>query len=595
MDNQNKKMNKRAKIILLVFAFLFIVIIVNLFLYSVCNWKGYREESVKYQKGTFVDIQEKGNFYDRNGRPLTQNLDVCWVYFDRNREVFSKYDLPKNQCPLTRKLAVDLLAKTINVDSEKLYNDIFVNNPRPKKSPIKNGKYQADVVCVAKNLPIKYLTEVNKLNYRGITAEKRVMRYYPEGCMASRILGTTTNSGEPCEGLEKSLKDYTQGQEGRYEAQKDKKGRPMLNTRVYEKDKKGNPIVRKDGANIYLTLDTNIQFYAEKALNKMASLYKPQCAMCVVMDPKNSEVLAIANYPKFDPNNHENYKVGMSKNFAVQNMYEPGSTLKSITTSMALNEGYDINYAFGKCTNVIGVGKRSSFKCDHGPHGVCNCRNIISQSCNIGAWLITKKIGKEKLYEYLNKFGVLGKPGDDFGYEAVGYIKKKPEDWVPIEAANYSFGQGMLTSCLAMCNAYCAIANGGVYNTPKIIKEIKSPEGKVLKKESTKEGNRIITENTAKKMTECLVACVNEGTGKTAKIDGVQSAGKTGSAQIFQNGSYKSGAYLVSFMGYAPAEKPDLVIAVMVDRPQGSTYGAVVAAPVWQETMAKSLKYRQIY
>lgn len=580
-----EKINKRGQVILLIFFLIFFIVIGFLLAYSVFDAKKYRADVKENKVKRFTECQEKGNFYDRNGRVLTQNVDVCAVYVDRKREVFTKYDIPKNQCPISRKVMTELLAHTINKDPKEVHSLIYESKKKLNSLPVDN-------ICIYKDLDIKYLDKVNKLNYRGIYAEKREMRYYPEGTLASRVLGATNFEGRPIEGLEKTLEKYTQGQMGVFKAEKDRKGNPVIATKEYEKDEKGHLQIKKDGCNVFLTIDTNIQFYAEQALNDMAALYTPECAMCVVMDPKNSEILAMANYPKYDPNNHKDYENGKCKNFAVENMYEPGSTLKTFTVAMGLDQGAAADSVFGTCTNVIYF-KNTPLKCDHGPHGTCTPKNIIVKSCNIGAWYVTRKYGKRKLYDYLNRFGILGRPGEEFSYEAKGRIFNSPDKWVDVDTANYSFGQGMLTSCLAMCNGYCAIANGGVYHTPKIIKAIKNQNGKVVRPEKKDEGKRIISETTAKTMTELLAACVNEGTGKPAAIKGIQTVGKTGSAQMFENGTYKSNAYMVSFMGYAPADKPDLVIAVMVAKPRGSTYGAVVAAPVWQKVMEKSLRYRR--
>ena len=592
------KLKFREVFIFCLFVLFIALIVIHLFLHSICDWKGYRVEVEKTQERVFEELPVKGNFYDRNNRPLTQDKDVCWVFFDKKAKVFTKFDVPKNQCPLTPTLAINLLAKTLGKNPDEL-NEIISNTPIEDYYIDKNGKKvkrKRQYVCVAKNLDIKYLKLVNKLNYKGIFAEKRTMRYYPEGSLASRVLGITKVDGAPHEGLELKYASYTQGAPGKYVAQVDKIGRPILNTKVYLTDEKtGKKLKKEDGNNITLTIDTNIQYYAEKALNDMAAVQKPAHAMCIVMDPYTSEILAMANYPKLDPNNIKEYTPGMSQNFCVENMYEPGSTLKAFTVAMAVNEGYGADYAFGTCTNVISFGHGIKVKCDHGPHGACSPRNIIAKSCNIGAWYCTKKIGKETLYKYLNEFGVLGRPGEEFKTEAVGYIKNKPEKWVPVDACNYSFGQGMLTSCLAMANGYCVLANGGVYHTPKIIKEIKDLNGKVILEEKQDEGKRVISEATSKTMAELLAGCVNNGTGKPAKLPNCQAAGKTGSAQIFEKGKgYKSGKYLASFIGFAPAEKPELVVAVMVEYPKASSYGSVVAAPVWEKTMEKSLNYKKV-
>ncbi len=591
-----RKVNKKAisgneALLFVIFAILMALIIINLFLYTICDWKHYKGQVPEYQVKEYVEPQERGNFYDRNGKPLTQNVDVCRVNIDTSRDVFVKYDSQlKNQCPITLKLAVELLAKTlnqdqgkVNVDPNELYNRIMEERAKPK------GK---KTICVAQYLDIKYYDMINKLNYRGITAEKTVMRYYPEGTLASRVIGACKRDGEPLEGLELKYAKYTEGQPGKFRAQRDKLGRVLENTKVY-KIENGKRLEKIDGADIYLTIDANIQNYAERALNEMAGAFNPSVAMCVVMDPKTSEILAMANYPKYDPNNHNKYEPGMSKNYAVQNLYEPGSTSKVFTIAMGIDQGLGADQSFGGCSNVISFGK-TQVKCDHGPHGACTPRNIIAKSCNIGAWYVGKRCGKNKLYQYLKAFGVVDcTPGDEFGYEA------KSRDWTPvkkwsnIDTCNRSFGQGYQTSALALCNAYCAIANGGVYHTPKIIREIKTRDNKVLREEKVDEGQRIISQHTASVMAELLAGCVNNGTGRPAKLPDCQATGKTGSAQKWIVGEgWSKREYLVSFIGFAPEKNPELVCAVMVDYPKGSTYGAVVAAPVWKKVMEQSLKYR---
>ena len=563
----------------IIFLSSFVLIVAVLFMYSVCGYGGYKALAEDTQYKVFKDPQIKGNFYDRNSNPLTLNKEVCCVYVDKRKKIFTKYAMPKEQCPLTPKTAIGLLAKTINKDANEIYNNVY------KQS------HSTALVLVAENIDIKYYEPVKDLNYKGIVVEKKIVRKYPEGHRASRVLGVIRKDGTPLEGLELILGKYTQGKEGVYKAQVDKRGRPLLNTREYLKDEKtGLPMERVDGNNVYLTLDSNIQFYAETALNKTVSLYKPKHAMCIVMDPDTSEILAMANYPKFDPENITKYTPGMSANFCVQNMYEPGSTLKSFTVSMAIEKGYDKDYAFGTCTNVIGFGRGTTVKCDHGPHGACTPKNIIAKSCNIGAWYITKKIGYQNLYDCFKSFGIIGTPGNEFSYEQRGRFAKAPDEWVPVEACNYSFGQGVRTSCLAMANGYCVIANGGVYHTPKIIKEVKKFDGTCVRKEAPNTGRRVISEETSKKMREILAGCVNEGTGKPAKLDFCQAAGKTGSAQIYVNNSYRSGAYLASFMGFAPADDPKLVIYTVIDRPNvpaqaSAKYATVLTKDILTEVL----------
>ena len=589
------------------FVVLFLVLIIKLYMLSVLDSMDYRKLAEDKQRKNFIDEPVRGTFFDRNGRELTQNKEVVWVAY--NKKVPKRFDDELEAKKMVRNglvksadivfsddEAMEKIAKALNKPKEEIYKRIYEDK--------KNSNY----VWFIKNAEPEVYKKIRDLHIRGVNPEIRKIRYYPEKLVASRILGATSSAGIALEGMELYYDDLLKGIEGKYTANKFWDGTPVAGTEEVISQ-------RVDGNDIYLTIDLNIQYYAENALKKMAEMYNPDYAMAVVMNPQDGEILALANYPFYDPNDKANFKSKAAQNFAVEMAYEPGSTSKAFTVSAAINEGVGVNDILGVCTGRRHIGS-NSFKCDlHYPynngHGSINNKIIIQESCNIGASYLGDKLGKQKLYNYLSNFGLIGYTSNQFGDEAYSYVPN-PSTWSEIGKANISFGQGLNTTILSMAAGYSIIANGGTYYKPKIIKSVISHEGKELKEFTKKNkladgsikektipltlddpGKRIISKETSQKVTDLLVNCIKEGTGKRAQIENVLCAGKTGSAQMVENGRYSSGR-LASFIGFAPANNPEIVVAVWVIKPKGSTYGGVVAAPVWKEITEKTLRYRKV-
>ncbi|MGC8863812.1 MAG: peptidoglycan D,D-transpeptidase FtsI family protein, partial [Armatimonadota bacterium] len=324
----------------------------------------------------------------------------------------------------------------------------------------------------------------------------------------------------------------------------------------------------------------------------------PASACALVLDPHSADVLAVANYPTYDPNNALKSPPARWRNRAVADLYEPGSTLKVVTIAAALNEGYSPNTVFACCKGRERL-KGGSLPCSlHYPfmsgHGPVNMTKIIQYSCNIGAAHVAMRLGATRLREYEKAFGLLERTGAGFGCEAVGRLA--PADrWPLIKLANVGFGQGIAVTPLQMACVYATIANGGVYVRPRIVREIRYRD-RTVKPQEVCDRRRVISEQAAAQLTKMLVRCVEDGTGKNAQIEGRAVAGKTGSAQIPNpNGrGYLPDAFVASFIGFAPAYNPRLVIAVVVNRPKGSHYGATVAAPVFREIAEKALWYYRV-
>ena len=587
-------MNNRLPFFILIFILMFSVLFIKLFSLSVLDFRGYKKYKENLLVRTYTDPPERGTFYDRNGRELTQNRERVWVAF--NKRAKKKLE-DENQAKkmVAAGLAkdknivfsddetIEKISKTLNKPKDEIYKRIFEGNNKKK-----------NYVRFIENGDIGIYKKINDLHIRGVNPEIKNIRYYPERTVASRIIGATNIKGLGLEGLEAYYNEILSGKPGIFKANKFWDGVPIADTIKINEEK-------INGKDFYLTIDLNIQYLAEAAINEMAVTSKPQYAMAVVMDPNNGEILAIANYPSFDPNNRRIFKPKAAQNFAVENAYEPGSTMKAFTVAAGINEGIGPNEVIGFCSNRRAFGNRS-IRCDTHSHGTITPNVIIEESCNIGASYVADRLGNKTLYDYYEKFGLSGRATNQFGLEAYSSLPN-PSDWYAIRRANISFGQGVNTTIISMAAGYCVIANGGTYYTPKIIKKVVDENGKIVESyvrdgskiqfTNTDPGRRVISKNTAKEVTKMLVNCINKGTGKKAQVENVLCAGKTGSAQMVEDGRYSSGR-MASFIGFAPANKPEIVVAVWVVKPQGVKYGGIIAAPVWKNIVEKTLRYKKI-
>lgn len=507
----------------------------------------------------------RGGIFDREGRPLASTIQAASIFVNRN-EAGDKLPIA------ARKVAVALGEDPSSFDKQL------------------SGK--GSILWFAKRVDPRVWDSVKTATrgIRGVGMQSEPKRVYLSGKAAAQVLGFTKHDGTGAEGIEHSYDKLLCGQDGTCRAELDAQRRIIPETK---KDVK----LPRNGKNVYLTIDLTIQSIAEAALARMAETYKPESACAVVMDPRTGEILALANYPSFDPNAPASNPRAW-RNRAVADLYEPGSTLKTATVAAALNEGISERAVCAHCSGSEKLNKRT-FRCSlHHPfmagHGAVDMHRLICYSCNIAAAHLALRLGVEKLTKYHKLFGLLDRPDLGLGCEAVA--PKIPDDqWQAIRLANVGFGQGLAASPIQMAGIYATIANGGVRMPPRLVSLVRNADGSVHTPVRVGKGVRVISEQAARSLNEMLVGCVTDGTGKTAQIPGRSVAGKTGSAQISKpGGGYEPSAFVASFMGYAPAYKPRLVIAVVVTKPVGSHWGATVAAPVFSEIGEKALWYLRV-
>jgi cell division protein FtsI (penicillin-binding protein 3)/stage V sporulation protein D (sporulation-specific penicillin-binding protein) len=432
--------------------------------------------------------------------------------------------------------------------------------------------------------------KVKELGISGVYGNYKHSRLYPGNKLASHLLGFVNKEGLPVMGTEKFADYYLKGQDGWKVSEKDGKRREMPQFRSLE-------VVPSDGLNVELSIDWFIQDMVEKELARIVKDYEPIGASMIVSQPTTGAILAMANVPDFDPNLYNKYELGSQRNRALTDLYEPGSTFKIVSVSGCLNEGIVRGEDIIDCSvGVLNRGhRRYRLPSDHHPLGKISVSTIVQKSSNRGAAQMGILLGSRKLYEYCKLFGFGEKTGVGIGGERRG-ILHHPKNWDGLTITRLPMGHAVSTTPMQIHSAMATIANGGVLMKPKFINRVFDKNGKTITHFNTKPKRRVVTNQVARSLTEMLVSVVsNEGTAKNAKIKGFNIAGKTGTTQKLINGKYSHKHHVGSFVGYFPAEDPEIVITVVVDEAKMKRgllgYGGTVAAPAFKNVAEKIISY----
>ncbi|MGI8731127.1 MAG: peptidoglycan D,D-transpeptidase FtsI family protein [Solirubrobacteraceae bacterium] len=433
-------------------------------------------------------------------------------------------------------------------------------------------------VYLARNLPAQKVQKIKRLKIVGLDFTPSERREYPRRWLASQVIGAIGVDGDGLSGLEYAHDDVLAGTDG---------------TRRVVLDGVGDPIVQQEperavaGRDLRLTLDAPLQGKVEDVLAEVGAKWRPKGATAIVMDPRNGGVLALANWPRVDAND-----VGGAPEYAKQNRaiafnYEPGSTFKAFTIAGALQEGVVEPDDVFNLPPTIEVADRTIGE----PHerGTIDLTTsqILAQSSNVGTVKIGQKLGATRFDRWVRRFGFGQPTGIELAGEERGQVLAR-KDYSGSSIGNLPIGQGESVTPLQLARAYAAIANGGILRKPQLLAAIDGQRTELA------EGERVITTRTSRQLRAMLAGVVSErGTGAAAEIDGYSLAGKTGTANKIdrETGEYSNSRYVGSFVGFAPASAPKLLVTVMVDEPQGAIYGAEVAAPAFQEIMRFALPY----
>lgn len=437
-------------------------------------------------------------------------------------------------------------------------------------------------VWIARKIPHDEADKVQALNLAGVSVieEDTGRRVDVDGKTASTLIGFVGIDENGLSGLEYTFDNLLKGTSGRVTIEADEFGRPIP-FGEHRTIKEAKP-----GLSLQLTLDSYLQYVTESALAKQVKEYHARSGTAIVMNPDTGEILAMANMPHYDPNAYWKYPADDYRDRAVQDAYEPGSTYKLVTAAAALDSGKVTPGRLFQSGGVLEVGGRRIYNALDGltpdPNGD-TLETIIADSLNVGAAKVAIAIGGKTFYDMERKLG-FGDPTDvGLAGENPGIVPP-PAEWSGSSLATMAFGQGVSVTPLAMARFYCAIANGGMLLRPRIIHAILSPQGDPLYTYPTEVEHRAFSQKTAAELRKFLRAVVVRGTGNpSAHVPGYTTAGKTGTAQMVENGAYEPGAYVASFIGMVPYEHPKYVIYVKVEKPQGAIYGSVVAAPAFDE------------
>jgi cell division protein FtsI (penicillin-binding protein 3) len=506
---------------------------------------------------------QRGIIWDRKMREMATNMETKSLY-----AVPSKIEDTRN---LSRRLA-----RVINLPSKQLNMKLLNNKDR-------DFIWLLRKMDVSTTIKIRELKNILQPQVIGFLTESK--RYYPKGQIASHILGFTNIDNKGIAGLELMYDEYLRGEVRRVSVGTDARGNSLF----------GEIEEAVWGNNLLLTIDEGIQYIVERELSRAMKEWNAKAAVAIMMNPMTGEILAMANRPTYDPNFAGQSRDYTWRNRAVTDLYEPGSTLKTILVAAALEEGVvRLDEKFDVSKGYIVVGGKAIW--DIHKHEILTCQEIIQRSSNVGAVQIGLRLGKEKYYYYMKKFGFGEKTGIDFPGEVRG-ILRNVKKWSGTSLVALSIGQEIGVTPLQVLRAYAAIANGGLLMKPYIVSDIISPSGEIIKRTRPVVERRVISRSTAQMIKEILKTVVEEGgTARRAYIRGNPVAGKTGTAQIFDlsTGRYSKDRYVSSFVGFAPADEPEIALIVVIYEPEGAYYGGVVAAPVFKRIIEHTFAYMDI-
>jgi stage V sporulation protein D (sporulation-specific penicillin-binding protein) len=430
---------------------------------------------------------------------------------------------------------------------------------------------------------------VQALQLPGIRVAEDNRRYYPFQRLASHLLGFVGIDNQGLTGIELANNNYLSGISGGVSFFTDASGRAMPNMpENYQKP--------RDGLTMQLTLDQHIQTVLERELDRTMVQFRPNQALGIVMNPKTGEVLAMAAKPDYDPSHYRDYPSEIyNRNLPIWMTYEPGSTFKIITIAAAVNE-HKVNLDKDRFNDpgYIKVANARLRCWRRSGHGSQTFLEGVENSCNPGFVLLGQRLGKKKLFDYIRNFGFGTKSGIDLTGEENGILFRLNRVG-PVELATTAFGQGVSVTPIQQITAVSAAINGGNLMRPFVTKAwVNQTSGQVVEQTKPKVVRRVISEASSKEVRRALESVVANGTGRNAFIDGYRVGGKTGTAQKVINGRYSNNEYIVSFVGFAPADDPQLIMYVAVDNPKGLQFGGLIAAPIVKNVMEDSLRYLNV-
>ena len=540
----------RIRLVVLFVTLLLIAVILKVFYIQVFQYQKLNSLANDLWQRNLPITPDRGPILDRNGKVLASNITTTSLYLVPN-QIKNKEEVAKT------------LSEILEVPYDEMYKHVSKRTSIERVHP------------EGRQLSFEIADKINSYNYDGIYLLKEAKRYYPYNDLLSHVLGYVGIDNQGLSGLELKYNEELTGTSGSIKYYSDAKGNRLNKAEEYKEAISGN--------NVYLTIDLDLQQSVERELDNAVAKYNPEHALAIAINPKTGEILAMASRPSYNPNEYQTYtQEVLSRNLPIWMTYEPGSTMKITTLSAAINEGvvnlFTDTFFDSGSINVDGA----TIHCwKSGGHGAQTFLNVVENSCNPGFVNLGFRLGKEKLFKYIKDFGFGEKTGIDLTGEAKGIVFDL--DRVGnVELATTAFGQGISVTPIQQVRSVSAAVNGGTLYQPYIVKRVEN----ATTKETISEVNptvirQVITEESSKLVRFALENVVAHGSGRNAYIENYRIGGKTGTAQKVNNGRYMVGNYILSFIGFLPADDPEIVLYVAVDNPKGVTqYGGVVAAPI---------------
>jgi cell division protein FtsI (penicillin-binding protein 3) len=551
------------KRLLQLFAFLAawaVIVIARLVQIQLVRHGEYVIKAARQQERTLALQPVRGSIIDRNGRILAESIAAESIYADPQAIV----DRGQTAKALASVTALQMDVREI---ATKLTS-------------------ASGFVWIARQLPLETTAAVKALKLPGVYFLDEHRRSYPRAMLAANVVGYTGVDGEGLAGIEHSFDAQVRGRAGRVTLLRDaRRGMYLVGG-----EGPNRPI---DGNDVVLTIDSVVQFIAERALGRAVEQYHAAGGVAIVMDPRDGRILAMASNPSFDPNRYRDFSPDERRNRAVQDQYEPGSTFKIVTASAGLEEGVVTPSQVLDCGDgFIQIGNTQIHEHGHNRYGLMTFEEVMVHSSNVGAIRVGLALGQERFYRYIRRFGFGERSGVALPGEAQGRVRRT-EQWSQLSNASMSIGQEIGATPLQVLSAIAAVANGGLRVQPRIVEKVVDAKGNAIYAPPQAAPVRVISEKTAAVLNEILKTVVARGTGVQAALAEHVVAGKTGTAQKAGRGGYTD-KVVASFGGYVPADRPQLAILVVVDEPKESEYGGTVAAPAFKEIAESTLRYLNV-
>lgn len=539
---------RRLRILTFLFLFAGIVIIFRLFFWQIIRGEELRTLGDEQYWQFFQVPASRGKIFSSDGFPLVTNQSAYFVYA-QPRKI-------KNKEEFSQKVA-DILSLDPASTSARLKSSLFFV---PLKRKVEREKVE----------------ELKLLGLAGLGFRREAKRFYPEGSMSAHLLGFVGSDAEGRDtgyfGLEGFYNLELSGEPGVMKREKDASGQPILSG-------EWEFLPPQPGYSLLLTLDRSVQFFVERRLEEGVKKFGARRGLVVIMEPETGKILAMASYPHYHPGDWQKYNPSLFKNPVVSDTYEPGSTFKIITMAAGLDSGVvDTKTVCTKCDGPreIGGHKIRTWNDEYYPNS--SMVEILQHSDNVGIVFVAERLGLKKFYRYLQNFGFGQPTGIDLQEETSPPLRPL-KDWSPIDLASAAFGQGIAVTPIQMVRAVAVVANGGKLVRPFVVEKIIG-RGRVIEIEPKIE-RRVISQKTARILTEMLVSAVEKGEARAFKPPGFKIAGKTGTAQIPIAGHYDPHKTIASFVGFAPANSPKFVMLVCLVEPTASPWGSETAAPLF--------------